>query len=771
MIHDDRQRRLWKLLDHARSRPEGFGDLFQMAAFLRESGEVLTLDDLAFLARRFIGVRGGMVPPPFLTRFIAELLASREALTVLDPCADLGWLPAAVADKGRFNRFDAICKRSDASKFQEVFASPARYSVHIGDPASVLPTLNMGYDAIISMPPIGQPREHRSVPGISAELRDDPALLLIPEAAAFLADGGVFLWVVPPRFAFERSRISVRHNLVRFGLHLSALLRIPPKAFLPMTSMSFELALIERRKRPNLFVAEIPEQPDAQDQLIERLRAREEGPQASQGRLVKEAEFFGLGALEATERAQRLAAGKGLEPVPFATAIIQVNRPRRCDRQIERLEEHPDAVYLPEMARTLATTSQDQLPERLQSYLQLILNREVVEPQYLAGLFNTPLGLALRDAARGGTTIPRISRQRLEVSTLYLPPLKDQKDAIEALGTIDRFRAELSELEARIWDRPRKADQVVEGLTRINREERFEGWVESLPFPLASILRAYHATDRTDKDRYERLLHFFEALAEFLATLHLSAFMSDAASWESRRDDLSGCLRSQHLSFKHSTFGLWKAVTEYLSGEARKLISDDPSQVCSLYRVVDLLPIERIVSRGVLGILQRTNASRNRWTGHGGAVSENEAVRRHVELRQEVEKIREVLGPAFGHYQLIQPREAEVLPGPVFRCSVRRIMGSNPQFEHAVVELGEPAITNRLYMYNLGHTQALEIAPLVQIRKTPQPACYFYNHLEQDGLHLVSYHFAEKAEDVDASPETNAFMIELNQTLSAIKEE
>ncbi len=63
MIHDDRQRRLWKLLDHARSRPEGFDDLFQMAAFLRESGEVLTLDDLAFLARRFIGVRGGFYSP------------------------------------------------------------------------------------------------------------------------------------------------------------------------------------------------------------------------------------------------------------------------------------------------------------------------------------------------------------------------------------------------------------------------------------------------------------------------------------------------------------------------------------------------------------------------------------------------------------------------------------------------------------------------------------------------------------------------------------
>jgi uncharacterized protein YukE len=46
----------------------------------------------------------------------------------------------------------------------------------------------------------------------------------------------------------------------------------------------------------------------------------------------------------------------------------------------------------------------------------------------------------------------------------------------------------------------------------------------------------------------------------------------------------------------------------------------------------------------VLSILQRTNNSRNRWTGHGGAVSDTEAEKRHSELLQEIQNLREILG-------------------------------------------------------------------------------------------------------------------------------
>src|SRR6185436_20743319 len=116
------------------------------------------------------------------------------------------------------------------------------------------------------------------------------------------------------------------------------------------------------------------------------------GPIAKQGRLVDVDNYRGLDALENAERAQKLGAGRGMNAVPFAEAVLAIHQPTRRGALFIRLEEARDAVYLPEMAETPATTSQEQLPERLKSYFQLIVNPEVVRAEYLAYLLNTPLG-------------------------------------------------------------------------------------------------------------------------------------------------------------------------------------------------------------------------------------------------------------------------------------------------------------------------------------------------------------------------------------------
>ena len=153
-----------------------------------------------------------------------------------------------------------------------------------------------------------------------------------------------------------------------------------------------------------------------------------------------------------------------------------------------------------------------------------------------------------------------------------------------------------------------------------------------------------------------------------------------------------------------------------------------------------------LASKDLVGLLQRVNSFRNRWTGHGGAVSSAEALVRRELLTKELETFREVVGSKFLQYQLIEPREAEILAGPVFRCRVRRVMGSNPQLEHQTVSVTTAAKTGVLYLHNPGHERVLELIPVVQVHETPQPASYFYNRLENAQLQLVSYHFAEKSE-------------------------
>lgn len=79
-------------------------DLRLLTEDFEQLGESLDYGDLALLSRglsRLLGIGGGFTPPSYLCRFVAELLASREALSVLDPDAGEGWLAARVTSLGR----------------------------------------------------------------------------------------------------------------------------------------------------------------------------------------------------------------------------------------------------------------------------------------------------------------------------------------------------------------------------------------------------------------------------------------------------------------------------------------------------------------------------------------------------------------------------------------------------------------------------------------------------------------------------------------------
>ena len=60
-------------------------------------------------------------------------------------------------------------------------------------------------------------------------------------------------------------------------------------------------------------------------------------------------------------------------------------------------------------------------------------------------------------------------------------------------------------------------------IQRINTEDSFAAWLDQLPYPLASTLWLYHAQNRTEVEQCQQLLKFFEALAQFLCIVHMSA--------------------------------------------------------------------------------------------------------------------------------------------------------------------------------------------------------------------------------------------------------
>lgn len=263
---------LWYELEKGRSfgllRSSNFSEV---ARYLSEQGLQVSLDELSYIHQRLARYGGPFATPRWLSAFVATLLGSRAVRTILDPCAGQGVFAADVAVAIEAERFDAVTTDPDAETIQGLLGITS-YRLHTGDWEDAQEGLLGSYDAIVCLPPVGRPEIATfEAAQETFQVRDDPSLILLLQAAPRLSPKGFMLWMVPPRFLWETSALSVRRNLDRFGLHLRALLELPTRAF-PDTSLRFSLALIDHQVHDRLYVAEVPIEEDGQEQLIERIR-------------------------------------------------------------------------------------------------------------------------------------------------------------------------------------------------------------------------------------------------------------------------------------------------------------------------------------------------------------------------------------------------------------------------------------------------------------------------------------------------------------------
>jgi hypothetical protein len=276
--------------------------------------------------------------------------------------------------------------------------------------------------------------------------------------------------------------------------------------------------------------------------------------------------------------------------------------------------------------------------------------------------------------------------------------------------------------------------------------------VETLPFPLASILWRHHASKDSYRHRYEVLLHFFEATAAFLATIHLSALMKDDEAWKEYGKSLSKKLSEQNLSLDRVTFGAWKLAAELLGGACASMIKGGQQEHRwqGIYGTTDLKVMEMLSDSKLLGILQQANKIRNDWQGHRGAISEDTAKSVHDQLMDLVQQLRGLFGRNWQRYELIQPDEGRYRQG-LHHVTCKRLMGTrSAPFEERLYESRHPLEAESLYLFDSVHQSGLQLRPFIEVIPSPEKqatACFIFNRREKDGAaRWISYHFEQESE-------------------------
>jgi len=434
-----------------------------------------------------------------------------------------------------------------------------------------------------------------------------------------------------------------------------------------------------------------------------------------------------------------------------------------------------NAIYIPLIGNSDVMESPDELKLKAQNYAQVVIDPSRSNTRFVARFLNSEFGKELREQSKTGLIL-RLNKQTLRELRVFVPDLQTQRRTLELEmrimaehNTVMALQNEIAELRRELWGNSKSAPQVrerIDGLSRrlagevnLHAAESLDKWFETLPFPQASILRAWQATPSQDfKTKYGHLLKFFEATAEFVGVILLSAFSSNESVFAPHRQRLKETMQKQNLSFNRATFGTWRLVVEYLGKQTRTLLNDngknaedainDRALCADMFADPSISLPDALSRKELAAIFSSTNKMRNDWDGHGGVVGQEESESRNQQLLAEVQKLREAIADTWAETQMIRALHC-CYRGKVYETEVGVLMGSNNEFIKETRPLTMCLDVERLYLSKKYSGKALKLLPLIQVGPSPQSvknACYFFSRLERDGARFVSYHFTDKPE-------------------------
>ncbi len=282
--------------------------------------------------------------------------------------------------------------------------------------------------------------------------------------------------------------------------------------------------------------------------------------------------------------------------------------------------------------------------------------------------------------------------------------------------------------------------------------------MQDLPFPLASILRRHQRDQRDPEKAFHILVHFFEAFAEFWATVLLSALdRAEDIPNRATKDTRTFMAEKNVLPLETSSLGTWIALGGKLASYLRGLFADrtretddPPASRIDYFATRDRTTVDRLIDKRIAAALQRVGPLRSQGLAHGGVIGRGVAEQLHQQAWAVVAELRRIVGHAFRSLRLVRVGAGRLGQAiSTFQCDV--LMGSDPQFEIESIELEEHAYDGELYLVG-NDRRALKILPLVRMA-APQGgnnACYFYNKLNGDTARYVSYH--QESEAIEDNP-------------------
>ncbi len=472
---------------------------------------------------------------------------------------------------------------------------------------------------------------------------------------------------------------------------------------------------------------------------------------------------FNLNPLLYVNDISQIASKRGYKPFRMKDIVIEIKDLTKIDEG--KFENKSNCIFFPKHTMLSVCNSRKKCTAKLSNYYRIKFNPNLVFSDFVAAFFNQDLGRMIWEQFYIGTEKPRISMHILMQTTVYLPTIDVQKDIMESIINIQEISIQLDEFNRDLWKYPMKAEKIKKQIAKYNREDSLNDWIESLPFPLATILRRY-ITDIEEKKKVAHLLNFFEASAVIFGTIMLSALYSDRELFNRKKKSIFSDQDGRLIPLDRSYFGVWVLCCKRLAKEFRRDFNDNFDQTRNLFHINSREFYSMLFNKKLYNIiLADCNIRRNEWKGHP-PINSKSKTKVHLDyLIKQLNSFRAVIKFAFEEVSLIMPEDEYMIINELRHQKVKFFTGSNISSDRKLLPLTKDLIPDRLYLIQNNQRVALELIPFFQFHTSQEDpiACYFYDKIEGNLIHWHSYHFINLPEDDWENPRLMDFIAALRE--------
>ena len=428
----------------------------------------------------------------------------------------------------------------------------------------------------------------------------------------------------------------------------------------------------------------------------------------------------------------------------------------------KKFKEDFNTVYIPKIGNSKVCTSILDLKIKEQNYIKVIVDPTKSFAEFLASFLNSDLGLTIRSKCMKGY-IPSLNKTSVSNMHVLIPSLKHQKKILNFLLAFNKKKNDianisnrLDELKSKLISKPSSLMYVSKEYAEISKDvepskkilkKSFTEWIDTIPFPLAVILREYLSLKLGDGHKFRVLLKFFEATAAFFCTIYFGAYRESSKEFEEIKKKLK---KEEKLNFKHLTFGIWDQTFAIFGKYTRTLLSEDRKTCEKIFCDEDLLMPTILSDKKLVNIIHEARRIRNQEDAHGSYVDLERAKRLNNDLYELVQSFREVIGDLWAKNELVQLESSEAYSENDYLHDLSSLMGSHTIFRRISKRMEHCLYKENLYLINSTHTKPIKLEKFLQISSPPKKlknACYFYNKINSQGkVHFISYHYPNSIE-------------------------